>query len=71
MRVSPIKTEKEYLASLQEIERLFDSKPNTPNGNKLDVLAMLVQKYEEEHYPIDFPDAITAIEYWIESRGLE
>lgn len=71
MKITPIKTENDYQASLKEIERLFDSKPNTPNGDKLDILTTLVQRYEEEHYPIDFPDAVEALHYWIESRGLE
>lgn len=71
MKISPIKTEKDYKAALKEIERLFNAKPNTPKGDKLDVLATLVREYEEHHYPVDFPDAVEALRYWIESRGLE
>lgn len=71
MKIKPIKTEKDYKASLKEIERLFNAKPNTPNGDKLDILTTLVHGYEEEHYPIDLPDAVEALRYWIESRGLE
>jgi HTH-type transcriptional regulator/antitoxin HigA len=71
MRISPIKTDEDYQAALEEIELLFEAKPNTPNGDKLDVLTTLVQAYEENHYPIDFPDAIQALSYWMESRGLE
>jgi HTH-type transcriptional regulator/antitoxin HigA len=71
MKITPIKTEKHYQAALKEIERLFNAKPNTPNGDKLDILTTLVRGYEEEHYPIDFPDAVDALRYWIESRGLE
>jgi len=71
MNITPIKTEKDYEASLKEIEHLFNAKPNTPNGDKLDILTTLVHAYEEEHYPIDFPDAVEALKYWIESRGLE
>lgn len=71
MKINPIKTEKDYEAALAEIERLFDATPNTPKGDKLDILTTLVQAYEDEHYRIDFPDAIEALNYWIESRGLE
>jgi HTH-type transcriptional regulator/antitoxin HigA len=71
MNIAPIKTEKDYKVALKEIERLFSAKPNTPNGDKLDILTTLVHSYEEEHYPIDFPDAVEALKYWIESRGLE
>jgi HTH-type transcriptional regulator / antitoxin HigA len=71
MKIIPIKTEKNYHLALQEIERLFDAKPNTANGDKLDILTTLVHVYEEEHYPIDFPDAVDALNYWMESRGLE
>ena len=71
MKITPVKTEKDYKVALKEIDRLFSAKPNTPNGDKLDILATLVQAYEEEHYPINFPDAVDALNYWIESRGLE
>lgn len=71
MKITPIKTEKDYTMALKEIERLFNAKPNTSNGDKLDILTTLVHGYEEEHYPIDFPDAVDALNYWIESRGLE
>jgi HTH-type transcriptional regulator/antitoxin HigA len=71
MNIHPIKTKKDYENTLKEIERLFDAKPNTPEGDKLDVLTTLVEAYENEHYPIDFPDAVTALCYWMESRGLE
>lgn len=70
MKITPIRTEADYEAALREIERLFSAKPNTLNGDKLEILATLVQVYEEEHYPIDFPDAIDALRYWMESRGL-
>lgn len=69
--IKPIKTKKDYQAALNEINRLFNAKPNTPDGDRLDVLVTLTQAYEETHYPIDFPDAVEALRYWMESRGLE
>jgi HTH-type transcriptional regulator/antitoxin HigA len=70
MEIKPIKTEKEYEATLKEIERLFDTKPGTPDADRLEVLVTLVQAYENEHYSIPLPDPIEAILYYMESRGL-
>lgn len=71
MDIKPIKTELDYQTALDNILQLFDAKPNTPEGDKLEILTTLVQVYEEEHYPIDFPDAVDALNYWMESRGLQ
>jgi HTH-type transcriptional regulator / antitoxin HigA len=70
MDVKPIKTEADYEAALAEIEQLFDAKSGTPEGDRLEVLAALVEIYEDEHYEIPLPDPIEAINYYIESRGL-
>jgi len=68
--VKPIRTEQEYEDALEEIERLSDAVPATPEGDYLEVLMILVEDYEEKHYPIPPPDPIEAIEYYMESRGL-
>ena len=47
-----------------------DIEPNTPEGDQYELLSVLVEKYEDEYYPIPLPDPIAAIEYYIESRGL-
>ena len=70
MNIRPIKTEADYHAALAEIERLFDAMPNTPDGDRLDILATLVEAYEAQHYEITSPDPIEAILYHLESRGL-
>lgn len=70
MDIKPIKTENDYKAALAEIERLMDAEPNTPEGDKLDVLTTLVENYEEKHYSIDPPDPIEAIIHEMESQGL-
>jgi HTH-type transcriptional regulator/antitoxin HigA len=70
MDIRPIHTEAEYEAALAEIERLFDAAPHTPEGDRLEVLATLVEAYEEQHYSIPDPDPIEAITYHMESRGL-
>lgn len=70
MDIRPIKTEADYQAVLEEIERLFDAAPDTPEGDRLEVLTTLVEAYEEKHYPVLLPDPIEAIKYFVESRGL-
>lgn len=70
MDIKPIRTEADYEAALEEIERLWDAEYGSPEGDKLDVLATLVEAYEEEHYPILPPDPIEAILYQMESQGL-
>ena len=70
MDLRPIKTEEEHRMALEEIERLFDAAPDTPNGDRLDVLSLLVAAYEEQHHPIPPPDPVAALEYYMESRGL-
>ena len=70
LELRPIKTETDYRAALDEIERLFDAEPNTPEYDCLDILTTLVEAYEQQHYPIEAPDPIEAILYYLESRGL-
>jgi HTH-type transcriptional regulator/antitoxin HigA len=70
MDIKPIRTRRDYKAALAEIERLFDAKPGTPDGDRLDVLATLVEVYEQQHYPILPPDPVEAILYFMESRGM-
>lgn len=70
MELRPIKTELDYQNALQEIERLFDAAPNSPECDYLDILTTLVEAYEQKHYPIESPDAISAIFYYLEARGL-
>ena len=70
MDIHPIRTEADYEAALADIARLFDAAPNTAAGDRLEVLATLVEAYEEQHYSIPAPDPIEAIKYYMESRGL-
>ena len=70
MDIRPIKNEHDYRRVMKEIDALMDAKPNTPAGDRLDVLATLAEAWEERHYPIDAPDPIAAIEFAMEQRGL-
>ncbi len=70
LEIHPIRNEADYRAALDEIERLFDAKINTPECDRLEILATLVEAYEQQNYPIAPPDPIEAILYYLESRGL-
>ncbi len=70
MDIQPIKADADYQAALDEIESLFDAKLGTPEGDRLEVLTILVEAYEDKHYSIPMPDPVAAIEYYMESRGL-
>jgi HTH-type transcriptional regulator/antitoxin HigA len=69
MRVRPIRTEEDYENALLKIEQLWGAKAGTAEGDLLDVLATLVETYEREHFPIDLPDPIEAIEFRLEQQG--
>jgi HTH-type transcriptional regulator/antitoxin HigA len=70
MDIKPIKTKADYRAALAEIERLFDAKRGTPEGDQLEVWTTLVEAYEARQHPIPLPDPIEAIQYYMDSRGL-
>jgi HTH-type transcriptional regulator/antitoxin HigA len=68
--IRPIRTEQDYAAAIAEVERLWGAKIGTAEGDRLDVLATLVDAYEAEHDPIDPPDPIEAIRFRMEQQGL-
>lgn len=70
MQVKPIKSNRDYLAALREIDRLMDARPNTPEGDRLDVLTTLVEAWEAKHHAIEAPDPLEAIRFAMEQRGL-
>jgi HTH-type transcriptional regulator/antitoxin HigA len=69
--LKPIRTKADYEAALAAIERLWGARTGTPQGDRLDILATLVDAYENEHYPMDPPDAIEAIKFRMEQQGLD
>ena len=69
--LKPIRTKADYEAALAAIERLWGARAGTPQGDRLDILATLVDAYENEHYPMDPPDAIEAIKFRMEQQGLD
>jgi len=70
MEIKPVKTEDDYRAALNEIEKLMSAQPGTPQGDLFDILVTLVEAYEKTHYPLDFPDPVEAIKYVMEQKGL-
>jgi HTH-type transcriptional regulator / antitoxin HigA len=70
MDIKPIKTKRDHRRALKEIEGLMHAKRNTTQGDRLDVLVALVERWEAEHYPLDLPDPVEAIKYHMEQRGL-
>ena len=70
MEIKPIRTEVDYDRALAEIDVLMGAAPGTPEGDDLEVLATLVEAYEAEHWPMEAPDPIAAIEHVMEARGL-
>ena len=68
--VKPIRSEADYEAALGQVAALWGSASGTAEGDRLDVLATLIDVYEARHYPIDPPDPIEAIEFRMEQQGM-
>ena len=68
--VRPIRSRADHEAALAEVERMWGAKAGTPEGDRLDVLATLIDAYEAEHVPIDPPDPVEAIRFRMEQQGL-
>jgi HTH-type transcriptional regulator/antitoxin HigA len=69
MTIKPIKTKKDYQIALERLELIFDSKKGSDNGDELEILGILLEKYEDEHFPIGFPDPMEAIKFRMEQMG--
>ncbi|MCE7915270.1 MAG: transcriptional regulator [Nitrosomonas sp. PRO4] len=70
MNIKSIKTDADYRVVLKEVESLMTAKPNTPEGEKLDILVTLIEAYERNHFPLDLPDPVEAIKFEMEQKGL-
>jgi HTH-type transcriptional regulator/antitoxin HigA len=71
MNIKPIKTESDYQEALQRLDELFDAKIGTPESDEADVLALLIDNYENQYYPIDAPDPIDAIRIRMEEMHIK
>ncbi len=68
--IKPIRTEADYEAAMAEVETLWGSKAGTPGGDRLDVLATLIDAWEAAHHPMDPPDPVEAIKFRMEQQGM-
>jgi HTH-type transcriptional regulator/antitoxin HigA len=70
MQIRPIKTKADHRAALKEIDRLMDARPGTLAGDRLEILTTLVERYESLHEPIEPPNPVDALLYYMDSRGV-
>ncbi len=71
MTIKPIKTKKDYQQALERLELIFAAKKNSKEGDELEILSILIEKYEDEHFPVGFPDPIEAIKFRMEQLGYD
>jgi HTH-type transcriptional regulator/antitoxin HigA len=69
MKVKPVKTEKDYQQALSRLEAIFDAEKGSPEGDELEVLSILIEHYEQQHFPVAFPDPVEAIKFRMEQLG--
>lgn len=70
MELKPIKSEKDYRNGLERLEVIFDAPIDTKDGDEAEILSMLIENYENEHYPIELPDPIEAIKIRMEELNM-
>jgi len=70
MKIKPIKSEREYELALKRLDKIFDAEPETKEGDELELLALVIEDYEDKNYPIDPPDPIEAIKFRMEQMGM-
>ena len=69
MEIKPIKTDKDYQQALERLDMIFEAKIGTTEGDEIEILGILIDQYENEHFPIDMPDPIEAIKFRMEQMG--
>lgn len=71
MEIKLIASEEDYQEALERLELVFDAKRGTPEGDELEVLSILIDKYENEHFPIGLPDPIETIKFRMEQMDMK
>ncbi|MEM9078889.1 MAG: helix-turn-helix domain-containing protein [Bacteroidota bacterium] len=71
MKIVPIRNEKDYQKALDRLEDIFDAKKGTEEGDELEILSILIDRYENENFPIGMPDPIEAIKFRMEQMGMK
>jgi len=69
MEIRRIRTQTDYQEALREVELLFNAAPHKPESDRLDVFSTLAEAYEKGHFPIEIPDRMEAIQYYMDTRG--
>ncbi len=69
MTIKPIKTNLDYQEALERLEEIFDAKRDSIHGDELEVLGILIENYEENHFSVEMPDPIEAIKFRMEQLG--
>jgi len=70
MKILPIRNEKDYQKALDRLEDIFDAKKGTEEGDELEILSILIDRFENENFPIGMPDPIEAIKFRMEQMGM-
>lgn len=71
MILKPIKTEQDYIKAIERFDGIFDAQKGSSEGDELEILGILIEKYEEEHFPINLPDPVEAIKFRLEQLGYD
>ena len=71
MNIKPIKTESDYKKAIERLEVIFDAEKGTKEGDELEILSILIEKYEADNFPIEMPDPIEAIKFRMEQLGIK
>jgi len=71
MNIKPIKTDSDYKDALKRMEQIFDAKVGSRESDEADILGLLIDEYENKHFPIDAPDPIMAIKIRMEELNLK
>ena len=70
MNIKPIRNDKDLRQAFKRLEEIFQSKPKTPDNDEMEILATLIQAYENRHYPIGPASSVEAIKFRMEQQGL-
>lgn len=70
MKPKILKTEEDYQSALDHVANLMDAKPGSAREQDLELWSILVERYEQEHFPIDLPDPVSAIKFRMDQEGL-
>ena len=71
MNIKIIKTEEDYQQALKRLEEIFDAPIDSPEGDEAEILSILIEKYEDDHYPIEPPDPIEAIKFRMDQMDMK